>query len=570
MGRTGAQVILDTLLQEGVDVIFGYPGGAVLPLYDALYDSPIRHILVRHEQGAIHAADGYARASGSVGVALVTSGPGATNLVTGLATAHMDSIPVVAISGQVSRPLLGTDAFQEADVTGVTRVVTKHNFMVEDPATLGDRITEALYVARSGRPGPVLVDVPKDVLLATVEPRPRRLRTFKPVPTADPARIEEAAAALVDAQRPIILVGGGVIHGGAAPALRALADASGAPVASTLMGLGALPGTHPAHIGMLGMHGTYAANRATHRADLVVGLGLRFDDRVTGMASRFAPEARIVHLEIDPAEVGKTVRADVPVVGDLRETLPALVTALLRRRGGSSQAAYAPWWEEIRGWQAHQGWHALTPMEVGGEGGDWLKPQGAIQAVYRATAGDALVATDVGQHQMWTALLYPFREPRQFLTSGGLGTMGYGLPAAIGAALARPDKEVWLITGDGSFQMNLQEMATATNYGLKIRVAIINNNSLGMVRQWQELFHQERYSAVEMGALPNWEQVAAAYGWSGWHVETRSQLEAALDQIRRAPGPALIDIRVAAQENVFPMVPAGQALVDTILEKPVS
>ena len=570
MAKTGAQVILETLLQEGVDVIFGYPGGAVLPLYDALYDSPIRHVLVRHEQGAIHAADGYARASGTVGVALVTSGPGATNLVTGLATAQMDSIPLVAITGQVARPLLGTDAFQEADVTGVTRVVTKHNFLVEDPSSLSDRITEALYVARAGRPGPVLVDVPKDVLLAAVEPRPRHLRTFKPIPTPDPARIEEAAEALVNAEHPMILTGGGVIQAAAAPALRALVEESGAPVASTLMGLGALPGTHPSHIGMLGMHGTYAANRATHRSDVLIGLGLRFDDRVTGMASRFAPEARIVHLEIDPAEIGKIVRADVPVVGDLRDTLPHLVTALLKRKAARPAGAYDAWWEQIREWQAHQGWNALTPMAMGGEAGEMLKPQGAIQAVYRATGGDALIATDVGQHQMWTALLYPFRAPRQFLTSGGLGTMGYGLPAAIGAAMARPDREVWLITGDGSFQMNVQEMATATNYGLKIRVAIINNNSLGMVRQWQELFHQERYSAVEIGALPNWEQIASAYGWSGWHVRTREELDRALKNARQAPGPALIDIRVAAQENVFPMVPAGQALDDTILEKPVS
>jgi acetolactate synthase-1/2/3 large subunit len=569
----GAQALLEGLLREGVDVVFGYPGGAVLPLYDALYDAPIRHVLVRHEQGAIHAADGYARASGSVGVCLVTSGPGATNLVTGLANAWMDSIPVVAISGQVSRALLGTDAFQEADVTGITRVVTKHNVLVDDAESLIDRVAEAFEIARSGRPGPVLLDVPKDVQLATVTARAPRLRhRIKPAPTPDDRQIEAAARAMAEARRPLMLVGGGVIHANAAPALRALVSASGIPVASTLMGLGALPGTHPAHIGLVGMHGTYAANRATHRADLIIGLGLRFDDRVTGMASRFAPEAQIIHADIDPAEIGKVVRADFPVLGDLAVTLPRLTAAYLKARaarGGSESEAYRGWWQDIRAWQEHQGWDMLTPMELGGVGGQPLRPQGVIQAVYRATDGNALVATDVGQHQMWTALLYPLSEPRQWLTSGGLGTMGYGLPAALGAAMARPDRDVWLITGDGSIQMNLQEMATAVNYGLKVRVVIINNNSLGMVRQWQELFHQARYSAVEMTALPNWELIAQAYGWYGRHVETRDELMAALDEMRRAPGPALLDVRVAQQENVFPMVPAGRALEETLLEKPV-
>jgi acetolactate synthase-1/2/3 large subunit len=567
---TGAQVVLEGLLREGVDVVFGYPGGAVLPLYDALYDSPIRHVLVRHEQGAVHAADGYARASGGVGVCLVTSGPGATNLVTGLATAMMDSIPLVALTGQVSRSLLGTDAFQESDVTGITRVVTKHNFLVDRPESLPDKIAEAFQVARHGRPGPVLVDIPKDVLLAEVESRTPRPRDLRALPTPMTSQVEAAAEAMAKARRPLILVGGGVIHAGAAPALMALVEASGMPAASTLMGLGAVPGTHPAHLGLLGMHGTYAANRATHRADLVVGLGLRFDDRVTGQASRFAPAARIIHCDIDPAEVGKTVRADLPVLGDLAETLPALTAAYLRAQAGvgSAPEPYADWWEQIRDWQRHQGWDALTPLPIGGEGGEMLRPQAVIQAVWRETRGNALVATDVGQHQMWTALLYPFRHARQFLTSGGLGTMGYGLPAALGAALARPDREVWLLTGDGSFQMNLQEMATAVNYGVRLRVVILNNNSLGMVRQWQELFHQARYSAVEMGALPDWEKVAAAYGWAGWHVTTRGELDRGLAAVKAAEGPALLDVRVAAQENVFPMVPAGRTLDDTLLEKP--
>jgi acetolactate synthase-1/2/3 large subunit len=568
----GARAILEGLLNEGVDVVFGYPGGAVLPLYDALYDSPIRHVLVRHEQGAIHAADGYARASGSVGVCIVTSGPGATNLVTGLANALMDSIPLVAISGQVTRALLGTDAFQEADVTGLTRVATKHNMFVEDPDDLPMLIREAFQVARSGRPGPVLLDVPKDVLLAEVNPRPRRPRRLKPVPPPDPAQIEAAADAIAAARRPLILAGGGLIHGGAVPAFRAFVEATGIPVASTLMGLGALPGTHPAHIGLVGMHGTYAANRATARADVVVGLGLRFDDRVTGPGHRFAARARIIHCEIDPAEVGKNVRADLPVLGDVAETLPRLTEALLRRKGSGRDGTepYREWWADIRSWEAHQGWTAVTPMELGGDGGAPLRPQGVIQAVYRVTEGAALVATDVGQHQMWTALLYPMREPRQLLTSGGLGTMGYGLPAALGAALARPDRAVWLITGDGSIQMNLQEMATAVNYGLKVRVVIVNNNSLGMVRQWQELFHQARYSAVEMGALPDWELLARAYGWYGRHVETREELARGLAELAAAPGPGILDVKVAAQENVFPMVPAGRGLEETLLEKPVA
>jgi acetolactate synthase-1/2/3 large subunit len=562
----GAEVLVRVLQDEGVDTVFGYPGGAVLPLYDVLYDAPIRHVLVRHEQAALHAADGYARAGGRVGVAVVTSGPGATNLVTGLATAHMDSVPVVALCGQVSRALVGTDAFQETDVLGVTRAVTKHNLAVDRPEAMADAIREALAVAREGRPGPVLVDLPKDVLLAPASPVARRPPRVRRVAPADPAAVEAAAQALLAARRPLILVGGGVIQAGAAAPLRTLVARLRAPVASTLMGLGAVPGDHPYHLGMVGMHGTYAANRATAHADVVLGLGVRFDDRVTGPGHRFAPRARIVHCEIDPSEIGKCVRADIPVLGHLAETLPQLVARVSAALQDDEPAdRYADWWHELKGWERKQGWVITTPMQVDGEDGRPLRPQGVIQAVRRVAGPAAVVATDVGQHQMWTALLYPLQEPRQWLTSGGLGTMGYGLPAAVGAALARPDRPVWLITGDGSLQMNVQEMATAVNYGLPIKVVVVNNNSLGMVRQWQELFHQARYAAVDMGSWPDWEKLAAAYGWWGRRAVTRADLDDKLQALAAHPGPALLDVAVAPQENVYPMVPAGHALEEMIL-----
>jgi acetolactate synthase-1/2/3 large subunit len=562
----GADVLVRVLQDEGVDTVFGYPGGAVLPLYDVLYDAPIRHVLVRHEQAAIHAADGYARASGRVGVAVVTSGPGATNLVTGLATAHMDSVPVVALSGQVSRALVGTDAFQETDVLGVTRAVTKHNLAVDRPDQMADAVREALAVARSGRPGPVLVDLPKDVLLAPASLAYSRLPRVRPVPPPDPGAVEAAAEALLGARRPLILVGGGVIQSGAVGPLRALVARLGAPVASTLMGLGAVPGDHPCHLGMVGMHGTYAANRATAHADLVLGLGVRFDDRVTGPGHRFAPRARIVHCEIDPAEIGKCVRVDIPVLGHLADTLPLLFERVARRLSDQSpEERYPDWWHDLKVWARKQGWVMTTPMQLDGEDGRPLRPQGVIQAVRRAAGPAAVVATDVGQHQMWTALLYPLQEPRQWLTSGGLGTMGYGLPAAIGAALARPDRPVWLITGDGSLQMNVQELATAVNYGIPLKVVVVNNNSLGMVRQWQELFHQARYAAVDMGSWPDWEKLAHAYGWWGARATSRADLEDGLRALAAQSGPGLLDVAVAPQENVYPIVPAGHALEEMIL-----
>ncbi len=505
--RNGAQTLLDCLREEGVDVIFGYPGGAVLPIYDALYDAPIRHVLVRHEQGAVHAADGYARASGKVGVCLATSGPGATNLVTGLATAHMDSTPLVAITGQVARSLIGSDAFQEVDTLGVTRAITKHNYLVGRAADIPRIVHEAFHIARSGRPGPVLIDIPKSVALERGDfphpDGPPGRRGYRVVGPPAEAEVQAAAEAIAASERPLVLVGGGVVLAGVEERLRELLARIDAPAASTLMGLGAVDGRSDRHLGMLGMHGTFAANRATAHADLIIGLGLRFDDRVTGSAKHFAPRAAILHCDIDRAEMGKTVRVDLSVLGDLRYTLPMLLEALPARPGEEVRAAREDWWRQVRAWERQQGWTWATPMETGGSGGEPLRPQAVLQAVYRATGGEAVVVTDVGQHQMWTALLYPFARARQLITSGGLGTMGFGLPAALGAQLARPDAKVWLVTGDGSIQMNLQEMATATNYGLPVRVVVINNHRLGMVRQWQELFHQERHSAAAMSELPD-------------------------------------------------------------------
>ncbi len=572
MAESGAHILLQCLQEEGVEVIFGYPGGAVLPIYDALYDSEIRHVLVRHEQGAVHAADGFARVSGKVGVCLATSGPGATNLVTGLATALMDSIPMVAITGQVARSLIGTDAFQEVDTLGVTRAITKHSYLVEDARDIPRIVHEAFHIARTGRPGPVLIDIPKNVALqreAVAHPTaPPGRRGYRFRAHADPAQVEAAAQAIAQAERPLLIVGGGVVHSGTEESLRRLMQAIDVPAASTLMGLGAVAGTDPRHLGLIGMHGTYAANRATAHADLVIGIGLRFDDRVTGSARHFAPRAKIVHFEIEEAEIEKIVRVDYPVLGDLRYSLPAFEAAVQRIPRTAGDAARHAWWEQIRSWEEHQGWTALTPMDLGGEDGRLLRPQAVIQEVYKATGGDAVVVTDVGQHQMWTALLYPFRRTRQLVTSGGLGTMGFGLPAALGAQMAQPQASVWLISGDGSIQMNIQEMATATNYGLPVRVVVINNHQLGMVRQWQELFHQERYSAVAMTDLPDYRLLAQAYGWKGLRVETAAELSAALAECRTHRGPVILDVVVEPQENVFPMVPAGASLADVILEKP--
>lgn len=566
MQMTGAQAMVESLIREGVEVIFGYPGGAILPTYDVLYESPIRHILVRHEQGAAHAADGYARASGKVGVCLATSGPGATNLITGIATAYMDSVPMVAITGQVATGLIGRDAFQEADITGITIPVTKHNYLVKDVRELPRIMKEAFHIARTGRPGPVVVDLPKDVtteLLDYVYPEEEpRLPGYQPTYHGSPLQIQRAAAALRRAQRPLLLAGGGIIASEAAPEIKEIAERLQMPVIATLMALGAFPGQHPLFLGMVGMHGTLAANRAMMNADLVLTVGMRFDDRVTGKLAEFAPHARIIHIDIDPAEIGKNVKVEIPIVGDARLVCRALLAEL--EKGGSGERGEGTAVEKRNQWVAQvTAWKERHPVQYDGDGAR-IKPQAVVEAIYRATGGGALVVTGVGQHQMWTAHYYHFARPRAFFTSGGLGTMGYGLPAAVGVQVARPDETVFCIDGDGCFQMTSQELATIMNENLPIKIAIMNNNYLGMVRQWQDLFFSRRYSAVALKGNPDFVKLADAYGVPGIRVEEPDAIQPALEEAMSTRGPFLLDFRVATEENVFPMVPAGAALTEIL------
>ncbi len=593
MSKKAAQVLVESLLENGVDTVFGYPGGAILPVYDALYDSSLRHILVRHEQGAAHAADAYARATGKVGICMATSGPGATNLVTGLANAYMDSVPIVAITGQVPTDNLGRDAFQEADITGITLPITKHNYLVSDGRELPRVIAEAIHIATTGRPGPVLIDIPKDVLNYSGPfdhpvGRPR-IRGYRPYPEISPAAVLEAARAINRARRPLIFVGGGVISGDASTEVRQLAEMTGFPVISTLMGLGAFPGSHPQFLGMVGMHGTFPANRATAHADLIVALGVRFDDRVTGALHKFAPHAQIVHVDIDAAELGKNVHAHIPVAGDVKAVLQALLPHVKPRQTDE-------WWEEIRAWcRKHPIPYPCRDADAGATGACHpeslasarlldgagaglpggprpqsnrgpLQPHHLLWEIYRATNGDAIIVTDVGQHQMWTALFYPFDRPRQLITSGGLGTMGFGLPAAIGAQVGRPDQEVWLISGDGSLQMTCQELGTAAAYRIPIRVVIVNNGYLGMVRQWQQLFYQRRYSQVDLEAgAPDFVRLAEAYGIRGLRAANPAELADALRIMRDQPGPVVLDAVVEREANVFPMIPSGMSVDDMIV-----
>ncbi len=547
MATKGSRILVETLVEEGTEVIFGYPGGAVLPLFDALYDAPIRFVLVRHEQAAAHAADGYARATGRVGVCIATSGPGATNLTTGIATANMDSIPVIAITGQVKTHLIGNDAFQEADTTGITRSITKHNYLVKDIRDLARTIKEAFHIARTGRPGPVVIDVPVDITMAELEGEPDkriRLPGYKPRTEGHPRQIRLAAAALNEAQRPVLFVGGGVILSNASEELRQLAETANAPVTMTLMGLGAFPGDHRLSLGMLGMHGTPAANYAVTESDLVFAVGARFDDRVTGRIDAFAPSAKVVHIDVDPSSISKTVHVDIPVVGDaaqiLRELLPHV-------RHGAREA----WHAQIAGWKQK---HPLSY-----NGGDAIKPQAVIQELCRMVPEDTIITTEVGQNQMWTALWYTFRKPRTLLTSGGLGTMGFGFPAALGAQAAWPDRLVIDIAGDGSIQMNIQELATVVQHKLPVKVLILNNGYLGLVRQWQELFYNKRYSHSRMDN-PDFVKVAEAYGARGFRVTEPKDVTAALEEMIRTEGPVFLDVVVAPEENVFPIVPAGEAI----------
>lgn len=562
MECTGAQILLESMKREGVDVLFGYPGGAVIDIYDELPRHPeLRHVLVRHEQGAVHAADGYARASGKTGVCLVTSGPGATNTVTGIATAYSDSIPLVIFTGQVPTQLIGNDAFQEVDIVGITRPCTKHNFLVKDITKLALTIRQAFYLARSGRPGPVLVDLPKDVMQKRTEfvwPEDVYMRSYNPTYKPNLNQLRRSVEELAKAERPVILAGGGVILSNAAEALTGLARKLSIPVTCTLMGLGGFPATDPLWLGMVGMHGTYAANLAINNCDVLMCVGARFDDRVTGRLAAFAPKARIVHIDIDPTSIRKNVEVHVPVVGDCRlalEGISEICDAKLENKDWAGE--HAAWLAAVAEWKSSK---PLCYQENGN-----IKPQAVIEALYDITGGDAIIATEVGQHQMWVAQFYSFTKPRTLLTSGGLGTMGYGFPASVGAQFAFPDKKVIAVAGDGSLQMNIQELATVVSNKLPIKVVILNNRYLGMVRQWQELFYNNNYSSTNMEAQPDFVKLAEAYGAEGYRIEKAEDMRAVLEKALASPNPAFIDVVVEREENVYPIVPVGAALDEMLL-----
>lgn len=550
MKRSGSRVVTEALLKEGVKIIFGYPGGAVIPLYDVLYETPeIKHILTRHEQAAAHAADGYARATGEVGVCIATSGPGATNLVTGIATAYMDSIPLVVLTGQVPTSMIGNDAFQEANITGITYSITKHNYLVKDVDELPGVLKEAFYIARTARPGPVLIDLPRNVQTAeTSVPYPEevQIRSYNPNYKGNPKQIRRAAEAIDKSERPVIYAGGGVISSGASSELAEFAHRINIPVTTTLMGLGSFPEDDPLSLKMLGMHGTRYANYAVSDTDLLIAVGARFDDRITGKISEFASHAKIIHIDIDPTAISKNVRVDIPIVGDAKNILSQLLSAA--RKGKKRES----WHQKI------QKWKRKYPLkyELGGD----LKPQYVVEMIYKMTKGEAIITTEVGQNQMWAAQFYQYTKPRTFISSGGLGTMGYGFPASIGAQIGRPEKIVFDIAGDGSFQMNIQELATAVNYKVPVKIAILNNGYLGMVRQWQQLFYESRYSQVNLEGHPDFVKVAQAYEIEGIRVTKPEQVEPALKKALNIAGPVILDFRVSREENVFPMVPAGAAL----------
>ncbi len=560
----GKQMVVEAFKKEGVDIVFGFPGGAIIDVYDALEkDGSIKHVLVRHEQGAAHAADGYARASGKVGVCIATSGPGATNTVTGIATAYMDSIPMVVLTGQVPTGLIGNDAFQEVDIVGITRPCTKHNYLVKDVKDLPRILKEAFYLARSGRPGPVLIDLPKDVQNARAEfkyPEKIKLRSYNPVVEPHGKQIERAFKLIERAKQPVIYAGGGVIIANAHKELTKLAEYIHAPVTMTLMGLGCFPGTSELSLGMLGMHGTYCANMAMANTDLIIAVGARFDDRVTGKIEAFAPNASIIHIDIDPTSIQKNVRVDVPIVGDCRRALKKLVKAV--EADGRPPEVWKeraqPWFDQINAWKKR---HPLTYKEEPGV----IKPQQVIEKLYELTKGKAIITTEVGQNQMWTAQFYKFDEPRTLLTSGGLGTMGYGFPAAIGAQMAFPDKLVVDVAGDGSIQMNIQEMATAMEQRLPVKIVILNNQFLGMVRQWQELFYNKVYAATEFSVTPDFVKLAEAYGAKGFRATKPEEVDETLKKGLETEGLAIMEFAIAREEGVFPMVPAGKATTEMLL-----
>ncbi|MDH4120707.1 MAG: biosynthetic-type acetolactate synthase large subunit [Deltaproteobacteria bacterium] len=555
----GAEALLESLRREGVDVIFGISGGQALPIYDALAKEGaggIRNILTRHEQGAAHMAEGYAKSTGKVGVCLATSGPGATNLVTGIADAILDSVPMVAITGQVPTTFIGTDAFQEADIMGITMPIVKHSFQVRSPDEVADIVKKAFFLARSGRPGPVLIDMPRDMSIAPVKsyrfPEEVSIRGYVPRVSPDPAGVEAAAALIAAAEKPVIYAGGGVIIAGAQAELLSLAEKINAPVTTTLMGRGAIPDRHPLALHMLGMHGTAYANWAVGESDLLIAVGARFDDRVTGDLKKFAPHAKVIHLEVDPAEVNKNRAAQAALMGDAKETLALLAQAAPKKDN-------SPWLEKISRWKRDQ------PLRYHKNG--QIKPQQVVEEISRITGGDIILASDVGQHQMWAAQFFQFNHPRQWLTSGGLGTMGFGFPAAIGAKVANPDKEVWVITGDGSFQMNLQELATSAVYGIPIKIALFNNKSLGMVKQWQELFYDKRYQGIHLENVPDYVKLAEAYGLAGIKITDPAQVVPALEKARQINDrTVLLDFHVDPNEHVYPMIPGGQSVAEMRLQ----
>ncbi|WP_210495197.1 biosynthetic-type acetolactate synthase large subunit [Patulibacter sp. SYSU D01012] len=557
--------IMECLKAEGVDVVFGYPGGANLPTYDAFVDAGIHHVLVRHEAGAGHAAEGYAKATGKVGVAFGTSGPGATNLVTPIMDAMMDSVPVVFFTGQVRTELLGTDGFQEADTIGLTMPAVKHSFLITDPRELPRTIHEAFHIAGTGRPGPVVIDLPQDLSKVDIPYEPItdvHLPGYQPRTTGNQKQIRQAARALASARRPVIYAGGGVVLGNASEELRALVREGGFPITCTLMGLGAYPAPDPQWLGMLGMHGTRAANYAMDEADLICAIGARFDDRITGKLSEFAPRAKFIHIDVDPAEISKNIPAHIPIVGDAKQILPRLTDEY--RALEADRPRLDAWWQRIRTWQER---HPLAyePAQDGG-----IKPQSVIEAIYTVTGGEAIICSDVGQHQMWSAQYYHYPEPRRWINSGGLGTMGFGLPAAIGAQMGDPERTTVVVTGDGSIQMNIQELATIRQENLPVKVVVLNNGYLGMVRQWQELFWQERYSHVEMNtyggedAFPDFVKLADAYGIRGLRLTNAETLEDDLRAAFAAEGPAFIDVRVTRNEKVYPMIAPGEAARDMV------
>jgi acetolactate synthase-1/2/3 large subunit len=550
---TGAQILIEALIREGADTIFGYPGGVLLPIFDVLYDAKVNFILVRHEQGAAHAADGYSRSTNKVGVCMATSGPGATNLITGIATAYMDSIPMVDITGQVPTTMIGNDAFQEADIIGITRPIVKHSYLLKNVADISRVVKEAFWIANTGRPGPVLIDIPKDISTATMTnpkyPQKVDIRSYNPTCLGHPMQIKKAVSAIASSKKPVIYSGGGIMSSGAAEELQKFVDITGIPVTSTLLGLGGFPGTHPLFLGMLGMHGTKYANYAISHADMVIAIGARFDDRVTGKIDEFAPAATVIHIDIDPSSISKNVLVHIPIVGDARHILQQI-----------NKEAIPPkiddWIKQIHQWKCD---YPLGYKKVGK-----LKPQFVIEKIYEVTGGNAIITTEVGQNQMWAAQYYKFDYPKSFLSSGGLGTMGYGFPAAIGAQVANPDMVVFDIAGDGSFQMNIQELATAIQYNLPVNVAILNNHNLGMVRQWQELFFNKRYSYTSMAVQPDFVKVAEAYGAEGIRVEIEEDVVPALKRAINSKKPVVLDFWVEEEENVFPMVPAGASLTQML------